>query len=232
MATIDDLLNAQAYRRAAMAEGLAMGKDTRQPGGIPNRPYDAPKEDPNNPYVPAPPRRDGLMIANEGASSPVKIYEGESIEDGKRYKRVLPDYGGAGINYDKIRFKPGFSPLDLAHHTEHFGDGGGEGLIDKVLSDPTLDESDYKRILGPDYKKKIQQSQQQSLLISGGPFTGGGYMTNDGFGVNLQGDVFRQNRDGSFDYLGPYTEDRFGPLIPGGGPNIDLAKKKNKMTIA
>ena len=31
-----------------------MGKDTKQPGGIPNRPYDAPKEDPKNPYVPAP----------------------------------------------------------------------------------------------------------------------------------------------------------------------------------
>mgnify|MGYP001227385300 CR=1 FL=1 len=33
-----------------------MGKDTKQPGGIPNRPYDAPKENPNNPYVPAPKR--------------------------------------------------------------------------------------------------------------------------------------------------------------------------------
>jgi len=39
------------------------GRDTPQPGGIPNRPYDAPKEDPKNPYVPAP-KRDGLMIAN------------------------------------------------------------------------------------------------------------------------------------------------------------------------
>ena len=33
-----------------------MGRDTKQPGGIPNRPYDAPKEDPKNPYVPAPKR--------------------------------------------------------------------------------------------------------------------------------------------------------------------------------
>jgi hypothetical protein len=32
------------------------GRDTKQPGGIPNRPYEAPKEDPNNPYVPAPKR--------------------------------------------------------------------------------------------------------------------------------------------------------------------------------
>ena len=33
---------------------LTAGKDTKQPGGIPNRPYEAPKEDPNNPYVRAP----------------------------------------------------------------------------------------------------------------------------------------------------------------------------------
>ena len=32
------------------------GRDTPQPGGIPNRPYEAPKEDPKNPYVPAPKR--------------------------------------------------------------------------------------------------------------------------------------------------------------------------------
>ena len=41
-----------------------MAKDTPQPGGIPNRPYQAPKEDPDNPYVPAPPRRrDSLKLA-------------------------------------------------------------------------------------------------------------------------------------------------------------------------
>ena len=119
--------------------------------------------------------------------------------------------------------------MTIAHHTggKHFTEPTGPELIQDVLNDPTLDESDYKRILGPDYKNKIQQSQQQSLLISGGPFTGGGYMTNDGFGVNLRGDVYRQNRDGSFDYIGPYTEDRFGPLIPGGGPDIDLASHDN-----
>ena len=97
----------------------------------------------------------------------------------------------------------------------------------KLMKDPTLEESDFRRILGPDYENKIQQYQQQSLLISGGPFTGGGWMTNDGFGVNAAGETFRQNRDGSFDYLGPYTEDRFGPLIPGGGPDIDLASHDN-----
>tara|TARA_B100001778_G_C18064395_1_gene395670 strand:+ start:39 stop:485 length:447 start_codon:yes stop_codon:yes gene_type:complete len=41
-----------------------MAKDTPQPGGIPNRPYQAPQEDPKNPYVPAPKRRDSLKLAS------------------------------------------------------------------------------------------------------------------------------------------------------------------------
>ena len=46
-----------------------MAKDTPQPGGIPNRPYQAPQEDPNNPYVPAPRRRD-MTIANLADGEP------------------------------------------------------------------------------------------------------------------------------------------------------------------
>ena len=111
--------------------------------------------------------------------------------------------------------------MTIAHHTggKHFTEPTGPELIQDVLNDPTLDESDYERILGPDYNNKIQQYQQQSMLISGVPYTGGGWMLNNGGFVNSAGEAFRQNRDGSFDYLGPYTEDRFGPLIPGGGPD-------------
>ena len=69
----------------------------------------------------------------------------------------------------------------------------------------------------------VQNPTNQNMLISSVPYTGGGWMLNNGGFVNSAGEAFRQNRDGSFDYLGPYTEDRFGPLIPGGGPNIDLA---------
>ena len=36
--------------------GLAMGNIPPGKGGAPGQPYDAPKEDPKNPYVPAPPR--------------------------------------------------------------------------------------------------------------------------------------------------------------------------------
>tara|TARA_B100000212_G_scaffold46236_1_gene29851 strand:- start:208 stop:867 length:660 start_codon:yes stop_codon:yes gene_type:complete len=194
--------------------GWSMGGGGNVPGE--DGPYRTPPPSETPPY---PPNREQLMIADGWPRSRVKIHEGVSIETGKPYKRVLPDYGGAGINYDTIRPKPGVNFPDLAHHGGHFGDGGGPDLMKQIMSDPTLDESDYERILGPDYENKIQQYQQQSLLISGVPYTGGGYLTNDGGVVNLQGDVFMQNRDGSFEYLGPYTEDRFGPLIPHGGPD-------------
>jgi len=46
-----DLINSQI---PPVKGDLTAGKDTKQPGGIPNRPYEAPKEDPKNPYVPAP----------------------------------------------------------------------------------------------------------------------------------------------------------------------------------
>ena len=46
-----------------------MAKDTPQPGGIPNRPYQAPTEDPKNPYVPAPGRRN-MTIANLADGEP------------------------------------------------------------------------------------------------------------------------------------------------------------------
>lgn len=48
-----DLINSQI---PPVKGDLTAGKDTKQPGGIPNRPYEAPREDPKNPYVPAPTR--------------------------------------------------------------------------------------------------------------------------------------------------------------------------------
>ena len=56
MATIKDMLDKETYRRASVAEGLAMGNIPPGKGGSPGQPYQAPKEDPKNPYVPAPKR--------------------------------------------------------------------------------------------------------------------------------------------------------------------------------
>ena len=175
MATIDDLVNAQAYRRAAMAEGLAMGKEIPPgKGGSPGQPYEPDK---TGPFVPSPRKKPNNMM--------------------------------------------------IAHHREHFGDGGGDDLMKKIMSDPTLDESDYKRILGPDYEEKMQQYQQQSMLISGAqdldsktnPLQDGSFLDEDG------NRYLWSPREQKFLDMGPYDPDIHGLPMP-------LAKKKNKMTIA
>lgn len=43
--------------------GLAMGNIPPGKGGAPGQPYDAPKEDPKNPYVPAPPRPNKGLVS-------------------------------------------------------------------------------------------------------------------------------------------------------------------------
>ena len=71
MATIKDMLDKETYRRASVAEGLAMGNIPPGKGGSPGQPYQAPQEDPKNPYVPAPKR-----IANlaDGEADPSMMY--------------------------------------------------------------------------------------------------------------------------------------------------------------
>tara|TARA_B100000214_G_scaffold297142_1_gene227076 strand:+ start:49 stop:759 length:711 start_codon:yes stop_codon:yes gene_type:complete len=132
------------------------------------------------------PETNDMMIA-DGPRSPVKIYTDTDYYTGKEKKTVMPDFGATRINLDKVRFKPGFGPQDLVHHTEHFGDPG----IEQLMKDKTLNDSDYERILGPDYKNKIQQYQQnQSMLISGGPFLktvgDGNVITEDEYDASLK----------------------------------------------
>ena len=67
--TADDLLTAFRLGKESQKNFKEMqiaGRDTPQPGGIPNRPYQAPKEDPKNPYVPAP-KKNSLKIASGDA---------------------------------------------------------------------------------------------------------------------------------------------------------------------
>ena len=67
-----DLINSQI---PPVKGDLTAGKDTKQPGGIPNRPYDAPKEDPNNPYVPARPRLAGFPQEGGNVTEKGYIYD-------------------------------------------------------------------------------------------------------------------------------------------------------------
>ena len=55
-------------------------------------------------------------------------------------------------------------PTKLAHHM--FTEPTQGDLINEVINNPELNESDYERILGPDYKEQIQEyllRQQQAL---------------------------------------------------------------------
>ena len=58
-------------------------------------------------------------------------------------------------------------PTKLAHHTgdRHFTEPTPDQLIPMLLNDPTLNESDFERILGPEYESIIRQylNQQQVL---------------------------------------------------------------------
>jgi len=163
MATIDDLINASAYGRAARAEGLAMADPL-------------PKDDPNK-RVPAP---------------------------GKTGTPSSP-------------YLPGKSPIPskgLAHHREHFVQPRNEkDLIQKLMKDETLEESDFRRILGPDYKQKIQQYQQsQSMLISENASDMEG-VTRYGFFLDSNGGAFINTPDGLL-YDGDYDPDRHGLRVP------------------
>ena len=64
MAYINDLLISDIYNSGEA--GLAMGKIPPGKGGSPGQPYDPPKEDPKNPYVPAP----GRDLANLADGQP------------------------------------------------------------------------------------------------------------------------------------------------------------------
>jgi hypothetical protein len=72
MATIKDMLDKETYRRASVAEGLAMGNIPPGKGGAPGQPYQAPQEDPKNPYVPA--RKRDLANLPDGEVGPSMMY--------------------------------------------------------------------------------------------------------------------------------------------------------------
>ena len=67
-----DLINSQI---PPVKGDLTAGKDTKQPGGIPNRPYEAPQEDPKNPYVPAPKRLAGFPQEGGNVTEKGYIYD-------------------------------------------------------------------------------------------------------------------------------------------------------------
>ena len=116
MATIQEMLAYDTLMSGdLMRRGIAMGKDTPQPGGIPNRPYDAPKEDPANPYVPAPGKRKGnqmMMVNKPREEAAEELDEEDTAGDPSEFPRNQelmiasgPELGGTGrkLTLDEYR---------------------------------------------------------------------------------------------------------------------------------
>ena len=94
---------------------LTAGKDTKQPGGIPNRPYEAPKEDPNNPYVPAPKK---ASLTQQQMDSLNKVFPGAEGRINKFRKKHF--------NLNPMQIKPQGPQLpDLAMNFKDTGLGDG-----------------------------------------------------------------------------------------------------------
>ena len=91
-----DLINSQI---PPVKGDLTAGKDTKQPGGIPNRPYEAPQEDPKNPYVPAPKRLAGFPQEGGNVTEKGYIYD--------------PDTGDVFINTPDGLINDGVYDVDI-----------------------------------------------------------------------------------------------------------------------
>ena len=94
---------------------LTAGKDTKQPGGIPNRPYEAPKEDPNNPYVPATKK---ASLTQQQMDSLNKVFPGAEGRINKFRKKQF--------NMGPMQIRPQGAQLpDLALTFDEAMEGGG-----------------------------------------------------------------------------------------------------------
>ena len=116
---------------------LTAGKDTKQPGGIPNRPYEAPKEDPNNPYVPAPRK---ASLTQQQMDSLNKVFPGAEGRINKFRKKQF--------NLNPMQIKPQGPQLpDLAMD---FNDAmGGGGFVGTQRTNVFINQGGEAYILEP-----------------------------------------------------------------------------------
>ena len=116
---------------------LTAGKDTKQPGGIPNRPYEAPREDPNNPYVPAPRK---ASLTQQQMDSLNKVFPGAEGRINKFRKKHF--------NLNPMQIKPQGPQLpDLAMD---FNDAmGGGGFVGTQRTNVFINQGGEAYILEP-----------------------------------------------------------------------------------
>ena len=90
-----DLINSQI---PPVKGDLKAGKDTKQPGGIPNRPYEAPKEDPNKkPSIVPAKDDDGAGYVTAGGSH-YGQYINMDGDDSKDNAQLIMKYRGTSMH--------------------------------------------------------------------------------------------------------------------------------------
>ena len=134
MATIKDMLDKETYRRASVAEGLAMGNIPPGKGGSPGQPYQAPQEDPKNPYVPAPKRIANLADGQPDSSMMNYVTEKGFYLDGQG--RAYMQGGGKFQDAGEYDVDIHGLPVPLAQQMQinpnvamYSGDEVGSGVI-------------------------------------------------------------------------------------------------------
>tara|TARA_Y100000401_G_scaffold20957_1_gene14028 strand:+ start:1338 stop:1802 length:465 start_codon:yes stop_codon:yes gene_type:complete len=107
MATIQEMLAYDTLMSGdLMRRGMAMGNIPPGKGGSPGQPYEAPKEDPANPYVPAPGKKKGnemMMVNKSREEAAEELDEEDTAGDPSEFPRNQelmiaggPELGGTG----------------------------------------------------------------------------------------------------------------------------------------
>ena len=169
MATIKDMLDKETYRRASIAEGLAMGNIPPGKGGSPGQPYQAPQEDPKNPYVPAPKRDLANLDDLTGEADPSMMYypteQGFFLDGtGKAYMQTggkLYDAGDYDITIHGL-------PVPLAQQMQINPDVAN--ITPKEFSPPPFRY--FNHIRTPEIKKQEMKHMKNFIEAMGGDTKG------------------------------------------------------------
>ena len=115
-------------------------------GGSPGQPYTPPKEDPKNPYVPAPSRQ--KLAHGEGRGPQPKYHDeyNRPIKGRKPWEQMFPDGTLREIPWQKKEYLEKHPELMISQGPDYIGDKLRYGQLDRILNPfndfrkPTLDQ--------------------------------------------------------------------------------------------
>ena len=168
MATIADMHKYNMLKRIGpMNEGLAMGNIPPGKGGAPGQPYDAPKEDPKNPYVPAP-KRDLANLADGEPDPSIMNYvteQGFFLDgQGKAYMQ------GGGKFQDAGNYNPDIHGLPVPLAQQMQINPNVANITPKDFSPPPFRY--FNHIRTPEIRKQEMKHMKNFIEAMGGDTTG------------------------------------------------------------